>query len=45
MVCLTYGSVLAEGNPHEVMASPAVRQVYLGIEPDDDVLGVDGSDK
>jgi branched-chain amino acid transport system ATP-binding protein len=38
MVCLTYGSVLAEGAPHDVMASPAVRQVYLGIEPDDDVL-------
>ncbi|MGA1837436.1 ATP-binding cassette domain-containing protein [Herbiconiux sp. 11R-BC] len=45
MVCLTYGSILAEGDPHEVMASPAVRQVYLGIEPDDDVLGTDGADQ
>ena len=45
MVCLTYGSVLAEGDPHDVMASPAVRQVYLGIEPDDEVLGSVGSDK
>ena len=45
MVCLTYGSVLAEGDPHDVMASPAVRQVYLGIEPDDDVLGLDGADQ
>jgi branched-chain amino acid transport system ATP-binding protein len=45
MVCLTYGSVLAEGDPHEVMASPAVRQVYLGIEPDDEVLGLDEADK
>lgn len=45
MVCLTYGSVLAEGDPHEVMASPAVRQVYLGIEPDDEVLGLDEGDK
>ncbi|MCW3492642.1 ABC transporter ATP-binding protein [Microbacterium sp. SSM24] len=44
MVCLTYGSILAEGDPHEVMASPEVRQVYLGIEPDDDILGLDGSD-
>jgi branched-chain amino acid transport system ATP-binding protein len=44
MVCLTYGSVLAEGDPHDVMASPAVRQVYLGIEPDDEVLGLDGSE-
>ena len=44
MVCLTYGSVLAEGDPHDVMSSPAVRQVYLGIEPDDVVLGIDGSE-
>ncbi len=45
MVCLTYGSVLAEGDPHDVMASPAVRQVYLGIEPDDEALGAEGADK
>ena len=45
MVCLTYGTVLAEGAPDEVMASPAVRQVYLGIEPDDEVLGPGGADK
>jgi branched-chain amino acid transport system ATP-binding protein len=45
MVCLTYGSILAAGAPHDVMASPAVRQVYLGIEPDDDVLGFDGADQ
>ena len=45
MICLTYGSILAEGDPHDVMASPAVRQVYLGIEPDDDVLGSDGADQ
>jgi branched-chain amino acid transport system ATP-binding protein len=44
MVCLTYGSVLAQGDPHEVMASPAVRQVYLGIEPDDEALGAEGAD-
>ncbi|GAA0991009.1 ABC transporter ATP-binding protein [Subtercola frigoramans] len=45
MICLTYGSILAEGDPHDVMESPAVRQVYLGIEPDDDVLGLDGADQ
>jgi branched-chain amino acid transport system ATP-binding protein len=45
MICLTYGSILAAGDPHDVMASPAVRQVYLGIEPDDEVLGVDGADQ
>jgi branched-chain amino acid transport system ATP-binding protein len=45
MICLTYGSILAAGDPHDVMASPAVRQVYLGIEPDDEVLGSDGADR
>lgn len=44
MVCLTYGSILAEGNPHDVLASPEVRQVYLGIEPDEEILDVDGTD-
>jgi branched-chain amino acid transport system ATP-binding protein len=45
MVCLTYGSILAEGDPHEVMTSPAVRQVYLGIAPDEEVLGSHGADQ
>ena len=44
MICLTYGSILAEGNPHDVLASPEVRQVYLGIEPDEEILDVDGAD-
>ena len=34
MLCLTYGEVLAEGQPHEVLESPKVRSIYLGIEPD-----------
>lgn len=34
MICLTYGKVLAEGTPHEVLNSPEVQQIYLGIEPD-----------
>jgi branched-chain amino acid transport system ATP-binding protein len=34
MICLTYGTVLAEGAPHDVLASPEVRAIYLGIEPD-----------
>ena len=35
LLCLTYGHVLAEGDPREVMASPEVRQTYLGIAPDE----------
>ena len=34
MICLTYGRVLAEGTPHEVLSSPEVQAIYLGIEPD-----------
>ncbi|MBO9577733.1 MAG: ABC transporter ATP-binding protein [Microbacteriaceae bacterium] len=41
MICLTYGKVLAEGSPQEVLASPEVRQIYLGIEPDLDEIAPD----
>ncbi|MGQ3010135.1 ABC transporter ATP-binding protein [Microbacterium aurantiacum] len=34
MVCLTYGRIIADGSPDEVLASPDVRSIYLGIEPD-----------
>jgi len=34
MVCLTYGRLIAEGSPQQVLSSPEVRQIYLGIEPD-----------
>lgn len=34
LLCLTYGKVLAEGDPHEVLNSPEVRAVYLGMDPD-----------
>lgn len=33
LLCLTYGKVLAEGDPHEVLNSPEVRAVYLGLAP------------
>jgi ABC-type branched-subunit amino acid transport system ATPase component len=28
---MNFGQVLAEGDPHQVMASPRVREVYMGI--------------
>lgn len=34
LICLTYGELLADGTPQEVLDDPAVRSVYLGIEPD-----------
>ncbi len=34
LICLAYGRVVAEGDPAEVLASPEVRSIYLGIEPD-----------
>lgn len=34
LICLTYGQILAEGDPHEVLNSPAVRSVYLGLDPE-----------
>jgi branched-chain amino acid transport system ATP-binding protein len=30
LMCLTYGEVLAVGDPHEVLADPQVVEVYLG---------------
>lgn len=35
LMCLTYGQVLAEGDPREVMDSPEVRRTYLGTAPDE----------
>jgi branched-chain amino acid transport system ATP-binding protein len=32
LVVLSFGKLLADGDPHEVMALPAVREIYLGIE-------------
>jgi branched-chain amino acid transport system ATP-binding protein len=32
MLAMDYGRVLIEGDPHEVMASDAVRSIYLGVE-------------
>ena len=32
MLAMDYGRVLIEGDPHVVMASEAVRAVYLGVD-------------
>jgi branched-chain amino acid transport system ATP-binding protein len=34
LICLTYGKVLAEGDPKTVLNSPEVRSVYLGLDPE-----------
>ncbi len=34
LICLTYGRILAEGEPQAVLNSPEVRSVYLGLDPD-----------
>ena len=36
LLCLTYGKILAQGDPREVLNSAEVRSVYLGMAPDDD---------
>jgi branched-chain amino acid transport system ATP-binding protein len=33
LVCLAGGSIIADGAPDDVLASPAVREVFLGAEP------------
>jgi branched-chain amino acid transport system ATP-binding protein len=32
LVVLSFGKLLADGDPHDVMALPAIREIYLGIE-------------
>jgi len=32
LVVLSFGKIIADGDPHAVMALPAVREIYLGIE-------------
>ncbi len=31
LVVMNFGQVLAQGDPHEVMANARVREVYMGI--------------
>jgi len=34
MICLASGSIIADGSPNDVLASPVVREVFLGTEPE-----------
>ncbi len=36
MMCLTYGEILAEGAPGDVLEDPKVKAVYLGIDPEEE---------
>jgi branched-chain amino acid transport system ATP-binding protein len=33
IMAMSFGVKIAEGEPHEVMASPEVQEVYMGVEP------------
>ena len=39
ILVLGQGRIIADGEPHATMAIPAVRQIYLGMEPDQDAVG------
>jgi branched-chain amino acid transport system ATP-binding protein len=39
LVVLGEGRVIADGPPRQTIADPAVRQIYLGLEPDDHAVG------
>lgn len=34
LIVINFGALLAEGDPHQVMNSPAVKEIYMGIEAD-----------
>ncbi len=35
LIVINFGAKIAEGEPHQVMASPQVREIYMGIEGDE----------
>ncbi len=41
IIVLTNGTLVADGKPAEVIASPVVQQAYLGLTPQDAVGGTD----
>jgi branched-chain amino acid transport system ATP-binding protein len=40
LICLAGGGIIADGDPHDVMDSAAVRELYLGMDPELDVTPV-----
>lgn len=34
IMAMSFGRKIAEGDPHDVMASPEVQEVYMGVEPE-----------
>jgi branched-chain amino acid transport system ATP-binding protein len=34
IMAMSFGVKIAEGEPNEVMASPEVQEVYMGVEPE-----------
>ena len=39
ILVLGNGRIIADGEPHATMAIPSVRQIYLGMEPDQNAVG------
>lgn len=35
LIVINFGAKIAEGDPHEVMTSPQVKEIYMGIEGDE----------
>jgi len=35
IIVIDFGKKIAEGDPHEVMASPIVKEIYMGLDPEE----------
>jgi branched-chain amino acid transport system ATP-binding protein len=44
LICLASGGIIADGDPHDVMDSDAVRELYLGVGPELDAAPVRAAD-
>ena len=45
VIVMAEGRIVAEGDPHEVMANPAVIDAYLGAHHDEDLGDIDSEAK